>query len=240
MRALGSGYCPSVDTGAPRRDRAAATMRRRTVAVVPGVGVRRYLLASMESLRDRGLDVVLLPSPGQPGMASDLVRYADQIGPALSRAPLDLLVGLSIGTQAAADVAGRFRPPGQLLLVGPTVDPACRSLPSLLATWAHAGTREPAGLLGPQAADWRDAGARSLAAVLRSAIARPLDPRCAPPSVPTVVVRAERDLVTSHEYASALASTWDAQLVIVPGGAHSWPYGDPERFADLVEGRLDG
>lgn len=215
-------------------------MRRRTVAVVPGVGVRRYLLRTMEPLRDRGFDVVLLPAPGQPGMASDLVRYADQLGPALSRAHLDLLIGLSIGTQAAADVARRYRPPGQLLLVGPTVDPACRSLPGLLATWVHAGTREPAALLGPQAADWRDAGARSLVAVLRSAIARPLDPRCAPPAVPTVLVRAERDLVTSHEYASALAGAWDAQLVTVPGGAHSWPYGDPERFADLVERRLDG
>jgi pimeloyl-ACP methyl ester carboxylesterase len=215
-------------------------MRRRTVAVVPGVGVRRYLLPTMGPLRDRGVDVVLLPAPGQPGMASDLVRYADQIGPALSRAPLDLLVGLSIGTQAAADVAGRYRPPGRLVLVGPTVDPACRSLPSLLATWVRAGTREPAGLLGPQAADWQDAGARSLVAVLRSAIARPLDPGCAPPSVPTTVVRAERDLVTPHGYASALASAWDAQLVTVPGGAHSWPYDDPERFADLIEGQIDG
>jgi len=214
-------------------------MTRRTVAVIPGVGVRRYLLPTVDAVRDRGWEVTLLPGLGQPAMASDLHLYADQIGPGLARGPLDLLVGLSVGCQAAALVATRYRPSARLVLVGPTVDPACRSVPRLMARWVLAGTREPSDLLPRQAADWRDAGPRSLMRVVRSAVALRLEDMSLPRSVRTCVVHADSDLITSHEYAASLAATWGGQFVSVPHATHSWPYGDPDRFAGLMEQLLD-
>jgi pimeloyl-ACP methyl ester carboxylesterase len=53
--------------------------------------------------------------------------------------------------------------------------------------------------------------------------------------VPVTVVHGQHDVITSHEYAAALAAAPRRRLVVVPGATHSWPYGDGEDFADVVE-----
>jgi pimeloyl-ACP methyl ester carboxylesterase len=207
---------------------------RTSVAVLPGVGVRAYLVPTMAALAARGLDVDLLPAPGQPGMASDLRRYAEQVGPVLRRMRPDLLVGLSVGCQTAGLVTVDDRPSPRVVLVAPTVDPAFRTLPRLLARWARAGNRESSGLLRPQASDWADAGIGGLAAVLRSAVRVPLEQCDVGGSAHVTVVHGEQDVVTSHAYAASLAARWGGRLVSVPQASHSWPYDDPDRFGDVL------
>jgi pimeloyl-ACP methyl ester carboxylesterase len=52
------------------------------------------------------------------------------------------------------------------------------------------------------------------------------------------VVHAEDDVITSHAYAAALAADHGGRLVVVPQATHSWPYGDPDRFAETLAGLL--
>lgn len=205
------------------------------VVVVPGLGVRRYLLPTMQAVGEHGIRVELLPALGQTGVACDIGQYVDQMAPVLDREAPEVIVGLSVGTQAVAVYASRHQPQARLVLVGPTVDPRSRSVAALLGRWMLAGRREPRGLLTPQLADWRDAGARRLWAVLRSAVSVRLEDLQWKGQERTVVVHAERDEVTSHGYAADLASQWRCRLVSVPQAAHSWPYNDPHRFAPMLK-----
>jgi pimeloyl-ACP methyl ester carboxylesterase len=127
---------------------------------------------------------------------------------------------------------------GHLVLVGPTVDPDRRTVGRFVAAWARAGLREDSTLLPRQAPDWRKAGVRQLAGVVRSALSVRLEKVLADVLCPITVVHAERDVVTSHGYAAGLATVFGQQLVVIPGATHSWPYADGPGFADLVEGLL--
>ena len=212
------------------------------VVIVPGAAVRRYVEPVAETLTDRGVQARLLDAPGQPGTPADLSRYGARLGHCLSAAePVDLLVGLSVGTQAAAVAAAAAGPGpvGHVLLVGPTVDPDRRSLVRFLGGWARAGMREDSSLLPRQAPDWREAGVRQLAGVVRSALSVRLEKVLADVSCRITVVHAERDVVTSHGYAAGLATVFGRQLVVIPGASHSWPYADGPRFADLVAAVLE-
>jgi pimeloyl-ACP methyl ester carboxylesterase len=205
--------------------------------IVPGAAVRRYVEPVVDALTDRGVPTRLLDAPGQPGAPADLSAYGARLGRCLSDGePVDLLVGLSVGTQAAAVAAASAGPApvGHVLLVGPTVDPERRTVARFVAGWARAGTREDSSLFPRQVPDWREAGVRRLAGVVRSALSVRLEKVLADVACPVTVVHAERDVVTSHGYAAGLATVFGQQLVIIPGATHSWPYADGPGFADLV------
>jgi pimeloyl-ACP methyl ester carboxylesterase len=149
--------------------------------------------------------------------------------------PVDLLIGLSVGAQAAAvAAAGSGGRVAHLVLVSPTVDPAVRTVHGLLARWLAAGRGEPPRLLLDQAPDWRRAGARSLAGIVRSALAVRIEDEGLAGAGRLTVVHAEHDAVTSHSYAAALAAAHSGRLLVVPAAVHSWPYRDADRFGDTV------
>jgi pimeloyl-ACP methyl ester carboxylesterase len=218
------------------------------VLIVPGAAVRSYVRPASDELRDRGIDAELLAAPAQPGAPADLDEYGRGLRERLEReeqgTPVDLLVGLSVGAQAAAVAAASpGRAPwrmGKLMLVSPTVDPAVRSTPRLLARWLAGGRVERPGLLGEQAPEWWRAGRKPLVRLVRSACAVEIERLLPRVAVPIVVVHGEHDLITSHDYAAALAADHGGRLVLVPGATHSWPYRDEHRFADLVTEVLAG
>lgn len=206
------------------------------VLIVPGAAVRAYIEPAAEAVRGQGADVELLPAPGLPGGPADLRRYGEVLADRLRAGPsVDLLIGLSVGAQAAAvAAAGAGGRVGHLVLVSPTVDPAVRTAHGLLARWVAAGRREPARLLLDQAPDWRRAGARSLTRVVRSALAVPIEDETLTTVGKVTVVHAEHDTITSHTYSAALAAAHCGRLLVVPAAVHSWPYRDAGRFADTV------
>jgi pimeloyl-ACP methyl ester carboxylesterase len=206
------------------------------LVIVPGAGVRRYVEPIADAMASLGLKTRLLSAPGQPGSPADLRQYGTRLGVHLCEEdPVDLLVGLSVGTQAAA-VAAAVAGPARvrhLVLVGPTVDSERRSAARFLRAWASAGPSEDPTLFWRQLPDWREAGARRLLTVVRSALGLPLELVLPDVECRITVVHAEGDRVTSHGYAASLASRFGG-LVVVPGATHSWPYGDGSRFADVV------
>lgn len=209
--------------------------------IVPGAGVHGYARPAVDALRARGVESELLPAPGSPDGPADLTRYGTQLaGRIAARGPVDLLVGLSVGTQAAALAAADLSPTQlrRLALVSPTVDPAARTARRLLGRWLAAGRREPPGLLAAQAPDWRSAGTRRLVRVVRSALRVRIDDVVGRVAAEVTVVHGEDDVVTSHAYAAALAADLDGRLVVVPAATHSWPYADADRFAATLTGLL--
>lgn len=210
------------------------------VLVVPGAAVRRYAWPAVEELRRRGVEAALAAAPGEPGTPADLAEYGRELGARLDTEPVDLLVGLSVGAQVAAvaTAAARTepRPVRRLMLVGPTLDPAARAIVRLVGRWLAGGRAEPRGLLTEQLPDWRRAGPRRIVTLVRSAPTVEVERVLAPLSVPTTVVHAEHDQITSHEYAARLATDLGAPLVLLPGATHSWPFREEEAFADLVAG----
>jgi pimeloyl-ACP methyl ester carboxylesterase len=229
------------------------------VLVVPGAAVRSYVCPAVEELQRRDLDAELLAAPGEPGQPARLDEYGRVLaGRIAAEDPVDLLIGLSVGAQVAAVAAGvastaSLRRPGSatplpvtvpappirnLMLVSPTVDPEARTTPALVTRWLAGGRRERAGLLREQLPDWRRAGPRRIAAVVRSALEVEVEQLLPAVSVPVTVVHAERDIITSHAYAARLAADHGARFVVVPGASHSWPYRDESRFADLAEAVL--
>ena len=204
--------------------------------VVPGAAVRSYVLPAARCLQERGWEAELVAAPGAPGAAGELREYGAQLAARLAaQPPIDVLIGLSVGAQAAAVAAAatpdRVR---HLMLVSPTVDPRARSAPQLLGRWLAGGRLEPARLLREQAPEWWRAGPRRLAQLVGSALEIRLEQVLTGWPGGLTVVHGEADVITSHGYAAALATQHDARLLIVPAATHSWPYGDPARFADTV------
>ena len=204
------------------------------IVVVPGAAVRSYVRPAMECARAAGWDVELIGAPGEPGCPADLCSYGREIAGRIAGQPVDVLIGLSVGAQVAA-VAAAAVPVPHLVLVSPTVDPACRSAPRLLGRWLAGGSKESPRLLPQQAPEWWRAGARQLARVVRSALAVEVERLLPRVDARLSVVHAEHDVITSHDYAAQLAAGHGGRLIVLPGATHSWPYADPRGFAELLD-----
>lgn len=209
---------------------------RPRVAIVPGLAVRSYAVPAAEALRRAGLRVDLLPAPAWRGVPHDLVRYgrwaADQLA---DRGPVDLMIGLSVGTQAAALAATRGGV-GRLLLVSPTVDPARRSRRGLMRTWLAGDHHPDSQTMIEQVPDWSRAGPVRIYRGMVSALRTPLEDVLPRVSAPITIAHAGWDNLTSFGYAAALAHSVDADLIELPDAPHSWPLGDTERFVATVSG----
>lgn len=207
------------------------------VIMVPGLTVRGYLLASAARLRADGHQVDLLPPFGWPNSGTDLDAYADRIARhATAHGPADLMIGLSVGTQAATLAAGRTPAVRRLLLISPTVDPARRSTMSALRAWAGGEDHPKAPGATDHARDWLRAGPWRIYRGLRSAIAMRLEdelPRAAD-GRPVTVVHGEADQLSPLPFAVEVADRAGARMMIMPDAPHSWPFADGDRFSDLV------
>ena len=210
------------------------------VLIVPGAAVRSYVQPAVDALCDRGVEAHLLAAPGEPGVQADLRSYGTELACQISRAdPVDLLIGLSVGAQAAAVTATTASSMVRhVMLVSPTVDPQARTVPRLLGRWLVGGRLERPQLLLEQAPDWRRAGLRRLSQVIRSALTVRIEDLLESLSARLTVVHAENDAITSHCYAAELAADHGGELLIVPNATHSWPYADADRFSYTVQGLL--
>jgi hypothetical protein len=119
-----------------------------------------------------------------------------------------------------------------LLLQGPTVDPAYRTAPRLLARWLLDAPREPAALGRTQIPEWRRVGPRHLSRLLRACLDDDLETTLGglgDPGIPVRVVRGEHDALCRPGWASSLTA---APVVSMPGG-HAAAAAHPELFADI-------
>jgi pimeloyl-ACP methyl ester carboxylesterase len=130
------------------------------------------------------------------GGAADLL--AEVLGRGRGRAAA--IVANSYGCQVALMLAVRCPDlVAPLVLVGPTVDPRYRSW------WVHSvrlaldSTREPPALWRILVSDYARMGFRGLAATARAALDDRPEERVSGLSTPVLVVRGERDAITTRE-----------------------------------------
>lgn len=208
------------------------------VIMVPGLAVRRYLQPAAESLRSAGHDVDLLPPVGWRRSGTDLYAYAHRIARhARTHGPVDLLIGLSVGTQSATLAAAETTAVRRLLIVSPTIDPSRRSTAAALRAWLGGEQHPDAPRLSVQARDWVHAGPVGIYRSLQSAITVRLEeelPRAATAERPVTVIHGDTDQLSPLPFAADVADRAGARLSIMPDAPHSWPIGDGARFVEVV------
>lgn len=204
--------------------------------VVPGLAVHGYAEPPVRHLRDNGYDAKLLSPPAWRGVDHDLERYGRNLAADIDRegAPVDVLVGLSVGTQAAAVAASSTDLVKRLVLVSPTIDPAYRSMIKQSLVFVRGDPHDKAGYLS-HVPDWSRAGVLRIFRGFASAIALHLEDILPKVQAAVTIIHTEYDPLTTHTYAASLAESNDARLVLMPGVRHSWPQADSARFLRFVD-----
>lgn len=206
------------------------------IVVVPGLAVRRYAEPPVARVREAGYDVELRPAPGWHGVPDDIGRYGLDLAEELERRgePVAVLVGLSVGTQAAAVAAAATSLVQHLVLVSPTIDPSQRSMPKSIAAWIKGDSRDDSAMMPDQLLDWARAGPRRILSGFRSAIDLRLEDILPGGSAELTMIHGEYDPLTSYAYAARLAADHGGRLLVAPAGSHSWPIDDPDGFSQLI------
>ena len=205
------------------------------VLVVPGLAVRGYVEPSVQHLRDNGHHATLLQAPAWRGVDHDLERYGRQLAVDIDSdgAPVDVLIGLSAGTQAAAVSALSTSLVKRLVLVSPTIDPAYRSMIKQSFVFIRGDPHDKSAFYR-HLPDWSRAGLPRIVRGFASAIRLHLEDMLPNVLAEITVVHTEYDPLTTHAYAAQLAEIAGARLVLMPGVSHSWPQKDSARFLQFV------
>jgi predicted alpha/beta hydrolase family esterase len=210
------------------------------VIVVPGLAVRTYAVEPVERLHQAGYDADLLPALAWRGVPVDLADYGRALAADIEAAgqPVDVLVGLSAGSQAAAIAASLTSLVRHLVLVSPTIEPTHRNTLKMLGIFLTPNPNENAALFSELLPDWSRAGPTRILQGFRSAVRLPLEHVLGRVSAELTVVHGDYDQLTTYDYAATLAAQFGGTLRIAPEGAHSWPTQDPEGFLRLVDDLL--
>ena len=207
------------------------------VVVVPGLAVRTYAVAPVERLRRAGYDADLRPGVSWHGVPVDIADYGRELGRRIAAAgePVDVLVGLSAGTQAAAVTAATTSLVRHLVLVSPTLDPDRRKTLKMLAIFLRPNPNEKVNLFSEMLPDWAKAGPVRILRGFRSAARLALEDVLGQVNAELTIVHGDYDQLTTYAYAASLAAEFGGTLRLAPDGAHSWPTGDPDGFLDLID-----
>jgi pimeloyl-ACP methyl ester carboxylesterase len=206
------------------------------VIVVPGLAVQAYAAPAVRHLRENGYDAKLLAPPTWRDVDHDLERYGRKLASDIDRegAPVDLLIGLSVGTQAAAVAAASTDLVKRLVLISPTIDPAYRSVIKQSLVFVRGDPHDKAGYLS-HLPDWSRSGIIRIFRGFASALHLHIEEILPKVSGAVTIVHTEYDPLTTHSYASSLAERNGARLVLVPGVSHSWPKDDSARFLRFID-----
>jgi hypothetical protein len=207
------------------------------VLVVPGLAVHAYAELPVRHLYDNGHDARLLEPPAWRGVDHDLERYGQQLAADIDHdgEPVDVLMGLSVGTQAAAVAASVTSLVRHLVLVSPTIDAAYRSMIKQATVFLLRGDPYDKASFFSQVPDWSRAGVRRIFRGVASALALPIEEVLPRVAAEVTIIHTEHDLLTTHAYASWLAEISDARLIVMPGVSHSWPKADSARFLRFID-----
>ena len=209
------------------------------VIVVPGLAVHGYVAPPVQHLCDNGHHATLLRPPAWRGVDQDLELYGRHLAADIERdgAPIDVLMGLSAGTQAAAVAASLTSLVSRLVLVSPTVDPAYRSMIKQFFVFVRGDPHDKSAFYR-HVPDWARAGIPRIFRGFASAIGLYLEDILPGVAAEITVIHTEYDPLTTHAYAAQLAEMASGRLVLIPGVSHSWPQQDSARFLEFINGLI--
>lgn len=239
--------------------------------MLPGlVTASRSMVPLARELRSYRLRPWILDAPGfgysdKPSRALRMAEQADIIADwlrAVLPAPVRLL-GNSFGSQLAATVAARHHDVvSRLVLLAPTADPAIRrriawvrAFPDPVGSVSRVSGRWRARLLGRMhdilgdrpplrllnAAEYACASLPRAASTMRCAVLEQMERALPHVSAPTLMIRADRDRLSSLEWARvATGLLSDGRLVRLPGLAHDAFYSRADTVAAVAGPFLAG
>ena len=207
------------------------------VFIVPGMAVREYARPAADALIARGHRVELLRAPSWRGLPIGLSAYGHRIADELDRkaVDVDLLIGLSVGTQVAAAASTRTDRVKRLMLISPTFDPQIRSLKGTTSRWFERGEGDDQSDWGRQLRDWTHTDPVRIGLALRSGLKEPIESVLPNVRAKLTMVHAQNDRMSRPEWVESLAVENEGRYHYQPGGKHSWPVEDVETFADVVD-----
>jgi pimeloyl-ACP methyl ester carboxylesterase len=228
------GHMRSRSVGQPRRDTP-------EVVVVQGMAVATYLLPGMAAFgswtRAHLLELPGLAGSGEPPHELSMAEYGQAVAHWLTATctrPV-LLAGHSSGTQVAAEAAPGHRLVAGLMLASPTIDPAVRPFPRLALRFLQNGRIEPPGLIGLHLPEWRRAGPRRLAHLVRASLRHDIEFSLRRLTVSLLVLRGTDDVLSTADWARRLVATApDGRYLELPG-AHGFPWLDPGAWSAPTE-----
>jgi pimeloyl-ACP methyl ester carboxylesterase len=216
------------------------------IVVIQGMTVSDYLLPACAVL-GRWTEVHLLDLPGYAGSGEptrwlDVRGYGETVVHWLEATGFDraVVVGHSSGTQVAA-WAGVLAPQrvAAVGLASPTVDPKARFLPKALFYWRLDARAPSPGLEANHGPEWKRAGPRGIAHLVRVHLKDRLEDQVGRLSMPVLALRAEGDRLTTAAWMDELTRlATDGTWVTVPGAhAFVWVYPNAwsEPLHELVE-----
>ncbi|HYF62888.1 MAG TPA: alpha/beta fold hydrolase [Herpetosiphonaceae bacterium] len=213
------------------------------LVMVHGLGVsgRSMLPAARLLAADRPVLIPDLPGFGRsqgPWRALDIPALAAALAAWLATLGLERAdwLGNSLGCQVCLALAAAWPERARrLVLVGPTIDPAARSVARQLARLLRDWPRERLSLTPIHAWDDLRAGPRRILATLRHALADPVEDRLPLVAQPALVVRGDRDPVAPQAWAERMAAALPAgRLAVLPGAPHAANYSAPRALAAAV------
>lgn len=213
------------------------------VVLVHGLSVSsRYLVPTARRLAPtRNVYAPDLPGFGEsakprnildiPALADALLAWMDAAGMGVA-----VMLGNSLGCQIIVDVGARH--PERLaaaVLVGPTPDPAARSVLGLVWRLARDLPHESLDSLLTQGGDYLRAGPRRTLATLHYALADPVERKLPLLAAPTLVVRGERDPIASQPWCEqVVAALPQGALLVVPDAPHALNHVRPTALASAT------
>jgi len=215
-----------------------------TYVLVHGLGVSGAYFVPLARILSRSGRVLVPDLPGVghsagAGPPGGVSAQADVLAALLARAAGErpVLVGNSLGCQVVLDLAWRRQTPLQaLVLIGPSVDPRYRSVLRQLRTMAVDLVREPLGLFALVARDYLVTGPSALLVTARSALRDRPEEKLPAVEIPVLVLRGERDALTSHAWAEECAMLAPrGTFVSVAGAAHAPHFSHPGLVAAYIE-----
>jgi pimeloyl-ACP methyl ester carboxylesterase len=208
--------------------------------VVPGMAVREYARPACEALEARGHRVDLLKAPSWRGLPVGLDDYGYRIAEQLDEkdAQVDVLIGLSVGTQVVAAATTRTDRVKTVILISPTFDPKIRSMRGTMSRWFEREDGDDQSDWGRQLRDWTHTDPVRIGLALRSALTSSLEDVLPNVRAKLITVHAEHDRMSRPEWVESLAVENNGRYHYQPGGKHSWPVEDVETFADFIDGVL--
>lgn len=166
-----------------------------------------------------------------PELAEALAAWMDACG--LCSA---LLVGHSIGCQVVAEVAARHPElVAGAVLVGPTSDPAARTVARQLARGLASTLFDRPTYVARALRDYTRAGGPVLAEEMRQMVAHRIEEVLPRVRAPVRVVRGGRDQLVAQRWAGTVARLAGApEPTVVPGWGHAVHYDAPDAVAEVV------
>jgi 2-hydroxy-6-oxonona-2,4-dienedioate hydrolase len=231
------------------RVRAATGATGPPVVLVHGLGVSSRSLAPTAALLATDHPVFAPDLPGfgrseRPRRALDVAGLAAALCDWLDAAGLNrvILLGNSLGCQTVVELAAAHPERVQrLVLVGPTMDPACRTALNGVCRVLRATPHECLSQPVLVAIDCAVAGLPRCYRTFRHACRHPLRARLRQVAAPTLVIRGAGDTVAPQHWAEEVARLLPrGRLIIVPGAGHTVNYSAPGELVCLIRPFLAG